>query len=48
MRQRGGWVLISPLFPNFIQNIKGELTQEIGDVIDWADPGWKDFYKVEK
>jgi hypothetical protein len=28
-------------------NKKGEWTQEIGKVIDWADPSWKDFFKVE-
>ena len=28
-------------------NNKGEWTQEIGNVIDWADPSWKDFLKVE-
>jgi len=28
-------------------NNKGDITQEIGDVIDWSDPGWKNFFKVE-
>ena len=28
-------------------NSKGELTVEIGDVIDWSDPSWETFYEVK-
>jgi len=28
-------------------NSKGELTEEIGDVIDWSDPSWETYYEVK-